>query len=284
MDPEKAREKSFRVVILNVRNSWAGVSIKLDYGLFGDRRIGLDTGFDLICRILKIRLRSHYVIEWLHNQSFGVDFFGDGKELTGKTFARCTHQRKPWHTGTCMLRSLSITVKLELDFWQKQTFWPSLFLKENCTRSNILVGFSIKFDGESLRSKFEQEHGQKDGQNGQKSRVTKTRLVLRHWCWGSKIQGCRMVLNSTGYIGLIISARMPMKWFWLIVNISNCSRDLAWLRGGTTDVTTACACHSFTVCLTVFPFEYFDLGPSPSDSTEKNLSDQSLRFWSAVFL
>ena len=58
--------------------------------------------------------------------------------------------------------------------------------------------------------------------------------------------------------------RSPTNWFWLIMNISNRSRDLAWLRGGTTDVTNARTClFFFFFLLSVWPSSHwnFDLGP-----------------------
>ena len=62
---------------------------------------------------------------------------------------------------------------------------------------------------------------------------------------------------------------------------------LPWLRGGT---SVAPWRHKWSH-VPVFPpsvwpssCSNFDLGPSPSDSTEKTLSYQSLWFWSAVFL
>ena len=78
--------------------------------------------------------------------------------------------------------------------------------------------------------------------------------------------------------------RSPTKWFRLIINILNRSRDLAWWRGGTTDVTNALAHAIFSPTVWPSSRSNFDPGPSPSDSTKKNLSDQDLWFWSAVFL
>ena len=40
------------------------------------------------------------------------------------------------------------------------------------------------------------------------------------------------------------------------MNILNSSRDLAWLRDGTTDVTNARTCPFFAVYLTIFSFEF----------------------------
>ena len=98
-------------------------------------------------------------------------------------------------------------------------------------------------------------------ENGQKkTRVTKTRPVLRHWCQASRVQGCGMVLNSTGHIS-VFYGRLPTNWFRLIMNISNRSRDCAWRRGGTTDVTNIRTCHIFTVCLAVFLVFLFEFRP-----------------------
>ena len=62
---------------------------------------------------------------------------------------------------------------------------------------------------------------------------------------------------------------------------------LPWLRGGTSVAPWRHKCSHVPVFpLSVWPSSRsnFDLGPSPSDSTEKTLSYQSLWFWSAVFL
>ena len=61
-------------------------------------------------------------------------------------------------------------------------------------------------------------------------------------------------------------SRSPTKWFRLIMNIPNRSRDLAWSRGDTdcarSDMTGGTCCFSAD-CLTVFHAN-FDLGPSLS--------------------
>ena len=67
--------------------------------------------------------------------------------------------------------------------------------------SDFVDFVSVEFDGESPRSKFEQERATRSNRlpnMPQKSPVTKTRPVLRHWCQASRIRGCEMVLNLTG--------------------------------------------------------------------------------------
>ena len=62
---------------------------------------------------------------------------------------------------------------------------------------------------------------------------------------------------------------------------------LPWLRGGTSVAPWRHkSSHVLVFPPSVWPSSRsnFDLGPSPSDSTEKTLSYQSLWFWSAVFL
>ena len=86
-------------------------------------------------------------------------------------------------------------------------------------------------------------------ESGQKSQVMTTRPVLHHWCQVSTIWGCRMVLNTTERDRFTMAS--PTKWFRLITNIWNCSRDLAWLQGGTTDVTNTRTNHFFRCLFTV---------------------------------
>ena len=66
-----------------------------------------------------------------------------------------------------------------------------------------------------------------------------------------KLHSKIIIADLVGSVG-----RLRTKWFRLIMNISNRSRDLAWLRGGTTDGTNTHTCHFCTVCLTGFPFEF----------------------------
>ena len=73
-------------------------------------------------------------------------------------------------------------------------------------------------------------------------------------------------------------------WFRLITNILIQSRDLAevaWHQCGTM-TSQILARASFPPSVWPSSRSNFDLGPSPSDSTEKTLSYQSLWFWSAV--
>ena len=76
-------------------------------------------------------------------------------------------------------------------------------------------------------------------------------------------------------------------WFRLITNILIQSHDLAmiarWHQCGTM-TSQMLSRASFPPSVWPCSRSNFDLGPSPSDSTEKTLSYQSLWFWSAVFL
>ena len=64
------------------------------------------------------------------------------------------------------------------------------------------------------------------------------------------------------YAYWVYYGRSPTKWFRLIMNMHmlNHSRVLAWLRGGTTDMTNIrspfCQFFFLAVCLTTFPFEF----------------------------
>ena len=86
-------------------------------------------------------------------------------------------------------------------------------------------------------------------------------------------------------IGIVSS--LDAGWFRLITNILIQSRDLAmiarWHQCGTM-TSQILARASFPPSVWPSSRSNFDLGPSPSDSTEKSLSYQSLWFWSAVFL
>ena len=72
-----------------------------------------------------------------------------------------------------------------------------------------------------------------------------------------------------GCIRFITAGRLRSDSIWLIMNISNRSRDHAWWRDGTTDVTNARTCHFFAACLTVF----LEFGPQTftMDSMEKKI-------------
>ena len=89
------------------------------------------------------------------------------------------------------------------------------------------------------------------------------------------------------YRRVSIMSSLDAGWFRLITNILIQSRDLAmiarWHQSGTM-TSQILARASFPPSVWPSSRSNFDLGPSPSDSTEKTLSYQSLRFWSAVFL
>ena len=82
-----------------------------------------------------------------------------------------------------------------------------------------------------------------------------------------------------------IMSSLDAGWFRLITNILIQSRDLAmiarWHQCGTM-TSQMLARASFPPSVWPSSRSNFDLRPSPSDSTEKTLSYQSLWFWSAV--
>ena len=84
-----------------------------------------------------------------------------------------------------------------------------------------------------------------------------------------------------------IMSSLDAGWFRLITNILIQSRDLAmiarWHQCGTM-TSQMLARASFPPSVWPSSRSNFHLGPSPSDSTEKTLSFQSLWFWSAGFL
>ena len=109
------------------------------------------------------------------------------------------------------------------------------------------------------------------------SRVMTSRPVLRHWRQVSRIRGCGMVLNSTGRnrsLWQVAYELIPagheyfesLTWPCMIVRWHH------WRHKRSHGPFFRCLFERLPV----------HLGPSPSDSTKKNLSDQSLWFWSAV--
>ena len=120
-------------------------------------------------------------------------------------------------------------------------------------------------------------------ENGQKIVVDEDAASIRSLVWGAKNVRLRNDLESD-WAYQVYNGRWCTKWFWLIkMNNSNSSRDLAQKRGGTIDVTNAGMCHSFRSLL-----DRLSIQISTSDLhhqvLQKNLSNQSLSFWSAVFL
>ena len=137
-----------------------------------------------------------------------------------------------------------------------------LVLEENCTPKSTsdLVGlFFVELDGESPRSKLEQEHGQTDSQKGQKisgdddAAGTMSQVGRHHELEAAEcslefdcvylgtenrffpnVSPCGFVRGKKTYFG-----GSPMNWFRLIIimNISNPMRDLAHVCEvpGTTD-------------------------------------------------
>ena len=138
--------------------------------------------------------------------------------------------------------------------------------------------FFVELNGKSPRQKFERNTVKQTAENGQKkSWVMMMRLVLHHWYQASRIRHCGMTFNSTGRNRFTTAGRVrpDSGWSWTFR-----------LEGKVAPLT------SQTLARVIFPFSvwpssrlYFDLEPSRSDSTEKkSTSDQSLWFWSAVFL
>ena len=93
--------------------------------------------------------------------------------------------------------------------------------------------------------------------------------------------------DDRSHLRVSIMSSLGAGWFRLITNILIQSRDLAmiarWHQCGTM-TSQMLARASFSPSVWPSSRSNFDLGSSPSDSTEKTLSYQSLWFWSAVFL
>ena len=153
--------------------------------------------------------------------------------------------------------------------------------KENCTPNHIitshLVDFFAELDGKvrgqnSNRNTFKQtaEYAQKITGDGDAASITSLVPGVKN----SRPWNC-LELDRTQKV---YYGRSRTKWFRLIMNISHLSRDLAWLRGGTTDVINACTWHFFAVCLTVFLCDASTSDLHRRILWKKNLSDQSLWF------
>ena len=87
-----------------------------------------------------------------------------------------------------------------------------------------------------------------------KSRVTKTRPVVLHWCQASRIQGCKIVLNSSGRNRFTAEGRVRIdsgwSWTFRISHVTVYVGEVAPLMSRT-------LAHAiFAVCLTVFAFEF----------------------------
>ena len=98
----------------------------------------------------------------------------------------------------------------------------------------------------------------------------------RWWArWRSQSSSCQHQLSS-----------LDAGWFQQFTNILIQSRDLAmiarWHQCGT--MTSQMLARASFPSVWLSSRSNFNLGPAPSDSTEKTLSYQSLWFWSAVFL
>ena len=135
-----------------------------------------------------------------------------------------------------------------------------------------------------VRGQSSNRNGQTDGRKWPKNHgwrwcgqyyVTGARrqdFKAAEWSW---IQpGVRGFLRQVAY--------EVTKWFRLIMNILHRSRDLAWLRSGTTDVTSALTCQFFRCLLNLL------VRISTSDISHrilrgKNLSDQSLMILKCSF-
>ena len=122
-------------------------------------------------------------------------------------------------------------------------WWNSNFKLRTRTRSNRLPKMAIK------------------------SRVARRG---RYYITGARHQEFEAVKWSSFLPGVIRLLRQAASSrFWLIMNISNHSRDLTWLRGGTTDVTKVRMCHIFWLSVWPSSCSTFEPKPSPLDSTEK---------------
>ena len=88
------------------------------------------------------------------------------------------------------------------------------------------------------------------------SRLTTARLVLRHWCLASRIQGCGMVLNSTGRNRFATTGRVRIvfgwSWTFQIARVTLHEGEVAPLTS-----QKLARVMFFAVCLTGFPFEFW---------------------------
>ena len=73
-----------------------------------------------------------------------------------------------------------------------------------------------------------------------------------------------MIFLARVVVGFLRQAAYT-NWFRLIMKVSNCSRDLAWRRGGTTDFANAHTCYEFRRLFDRLPIRILTSEPSPSD-------------------
>ena len=119
-----------------------------------------------------------------------------------------------------------------------------------------------------------------------KSRVMTTWPVLRHWCQASRIRGCKMVLDPTRRNRFTTAGRVRTdsgwSWTFWIARVTLHEGEVAL----PTLQTLARAIFSLSVWPTFVRISTSGLHHRTISfyNTEKNLSDKSSWFWSAVFL
>ena len=140
----------------------------------------------------------------------------------------------------------------------RERYWRKTALQNHHPWSSSLVGLFCRVRWWRSRAKI--RTGTRSNRRRKWSKDLGWWKHGRYYVTGARRQefelGCGMVLNSTGHNTFTMAGRLRSDSARLIMNILNRSRDLAWARGGTTDVTNARTCHFFAVCLTAFPFEF----------------------------
>ena len=247
--------------------------------------------FDVILRFLVDRYRrtkppkpdtSQVVVPWSSATSksgnrFGWSFFF-------AVWRRCA--RSQLHMNS--VPSFSWRVK-EAALWK---FGSDRTAPKICRRENMIftVHLNRLIDENTPLDQSTIETCQQEAHKYQK--VTKISCDI-----GSRLEAswldCVAMMSEMTIAVIVVSAschqltRADSGWSRLITNILIQSRDLAmiarWHQCGTM-TSQILARASFSPSVWPSSRSNFDLGPSPSDSTEKTLSYQSLWFWSAVFL
>ena len=139
-----------------------------------------------------------------------------------------------------------------------------------------------EFDGKGPRWEFELKHGQTRPKmaNCKNPRVTTKLLLLRHWYRHQEFMAsaAEWAWIWPGEIGLL--SRSPANWFRLIANISNRSRDLVRLRGGTPLASPKLAHAIFSP--SVWPSSNLNLMPDLYNRILPKKNSQFMSFWVGV--
>ena len=170
----------------------------------------------------------------------------------------------PWYIGECRATScLSCCSTLSKQF-------PRF-------HSNYTA--NVVFQGQDMHAFFIWHHEQ--ARNVRKSFRRYRSSWQKKYIWVAR--GIELYPQNGGQAAVVDAWAVHGIWWIILIQ----SRDLAmiarWHQCGTM-TSQILARASFPPSVWPSSRSNFDLGPSPSDSTEKTLSYQSLWFWSAVFL